>query len=156
MGGREEGKAVQKVLIVDFDALGESGVRVSRDDQADQHAVDVHLMTVRGRASAQATAVGEARINGGVESDDVTSGAIGGIGIEHVVMRDAVREHLRHGQLQRNREDVEAGEDVFRRGAASAGNSAEVVRVQIDEVEDAFFVKLVWVVELAGDDAPAI
>src|SRR5256885_16658044 len=67
VGGREEREPVEKVLVVDFDALGESGVRVSRDDQADQHAVAVHLMTIRGRAAAQAPAVGAARIDGGVK-----------------------------------------------------------------------------------------
>ena len=36
--------------------------------------------------------------------------------------------------------------------AAGAGDAAEIVAVQIDEVEDAFFVELVGIVELAGDD----
>ena len=58
--------------------------------------------------------------------------------------------------LERDREDVEAGEDVFGRRAARARNAAEIVRVQVDEVEDALLVELIRIVELAGDDPAAV
>ena len=41
-------------------------------------------------------------------------------------------------------------------GAARAGDAAEIVAVQVDEVEDALFVELIGIVELAGDDPPAV
>ena len=54
--------------------------------------------------------------------------AVGGVRIEHVVVRDAVREDFGDRHLQGDREDIEAGEDVFAGRAARAGDSAEVVR----------------------------
>ena len=77
MGRCQEREAVEEVLVVDFDAFGEAGRRVAGDDQADQHAVHVDLMAVRRRAAAQAAAVGEARIDGRIERDDVASEAVG-------------------------------------------------------------------------------
>src|SRR5580765_4813563 len=49
MGGREERETVEVVLVVGLNSLGESSVGVARDDQADQHAVDVHLIAIRRR-----------------------------------------------------------------------------------------------------------
>ena len=68
---RQEREPVEIVLVVDFDAFGEAGSRVARHDQADQHAVHVHLIAVRRSPPAQAPAVGEARIDRRVERDDV-------------------------------------------------------------------------------------
>ena len=74
---RQEREPVEIVLVVDLDALGQAGRRVARDDQADQHAVHVHLIAVRRGAAAQAAAVREARIDGRVERDDVAGEAVG-------------------------------------------------------------------------------
>ncbi len=55
-----------------------------------------------------------------------------------------------------DREDVEAREHVFARRAARARDSAEIVRVQVDQVEDSLLVELIGIVELAGDDPAAV
>src|SRR5436190_12988195 len=72
VGRSQEREPVEIVLVVDFDASGEAGSRVTRDDQADQHTVHIHLIAVRRSPTAKATAVGEARIDSRVEGDDVT------------------------------------------------------------------------------------
>ena len=41
-------------------------------------------------------------------------------------------------------------------GAARAGDAAEIVAAQVDEIEDALFVELIGIVELAGDDPAAV
>ena len=273
----EEREAIQVVFVVDLDTLRESCCRIARDNQADQHAVHVHLIAVRRRASSHAAAVGERRIDCGVQRDHVAGRAIGdrnraaqvdrvedvharalerrdggrrnakrlvdteSLGVAHqhrvqdigakvghilhgagvqveclalgadearveerqgvatdlhvaagtrqagddvrrvddlgllaqdlgvhaqqavggarhqlAVVRDAVGEDVRGRNFESDREDVEAGEDVLARRAARAGDAAEVVAVQVDEVEDALLVELVRVVELAGDDAAAV
>ncbi len=48
----QEREPVEIVLVVDFDAFGEAGSRVTRNDQADQHAVHIHLIAVRRSLSA--------------------------------------------------------------------------------------------------------
>ena len=75
--GARNGNRSRIVLVVDFDALGQARSRVARDDQADQHAVHVHLIAVRRGAAAQAAAVREARIDRRVERDDVAGEAVG-------------------------------------------------------------------------------
>ena len=65
-------------------------------------------------------------------------------------------EDVRGRNLECDREDVEAGEDVFDRRAARARDAAEIARGQVDEVEDALLVELIGIVELAGDDAAAV
>ena len=77
VGRSQEREPVEIVLVVDFDAFGEAGSRVARDDQADQHAVHIHLIAVRRSPTADAPAVGEARIDGRVERDDVAREAVG-------------------------------------------------------------------------------
>ena len=71
-------------------------------------------------------------------------------------MWDAIREHVADRYFQRNREDVEPSKHVFAGWAARTRDSAEVVAVQVDQVEDSFFIQLVRIVELTGDDPPAI
>ena len=71
-------------------------------------------------------------------------------------MRDAVREDVADRDFEGDREDVEAREHVFARRAARARDSAEIVRVQVDQVEDALLIELIGIVELAGDDPPAV
>src|SRR5712692_3876319 len=73
----QEREPVEIVLVVDFDAFGEAGRRVTRHNQADQHAVHIHLIAVRRRPTAKAPAVGEHRIDGRVEGDDVSREAVG-------------------------------------------------------------------------------
>src|SRR5688572_13950352 len=74
---RQKRKPVEIRLVVDFDPRGQAGGRVASHDQADQDTVDVHLIAVRLRPTAKAPAVGEARVDGGVERDDVTRKAVG-------------------------------------------------------------------------------
>src|SRR6266545_250860 len=77
MRRRQERESVEEVLVVDFDTLGQAGRRISRHDQAYQHGVYVHLMTVGRGPAAKAAAVREARIDRGVDGDDVAGKAIG-------------------------------------------------------------------------------
>ncbi len=67
-----------------------------------------------------------------------------------------MREDVLDRDLERDREDVESGEHVLRRRPARAGDAAEIVAIQVDEIEDALLVELVRIVELAGDDAAAV
>src|SRR5262249_41394358 len=69
---------------------------------------------------------------------------------------NAAREEIGDRDFERDGEDVEASEDVLGGPAAASGNSPEVVAGEIDQIEDALFVELIGVVELAGDDAPAV
>src|SRR5919109_1537454 len=83
---------------------------------------------------------------------------VGRVGPEHTIVWNAAWKNIRGRDLERNRKDVEAGEHVSGRslGAARAGNTAQVARVQIDRIEDSFLVELIGIVELAGDDPGAI
>ena len=75
------------------------------------------------------------------------------VGVELAVVRDAVREDVRHRHLERDREDVEAGEHVLAGAAWRApGMPPRSLGAQVDEVEDALLVELIRIVELAGDD----
>src|SRR5712691_10882358 len=62
----QEREPIEIVLVVDLNAFGEAGSRVTRNDQADQHTVHIHLMAVRRGPTAQASTVGKARVDGGV------------------------------------------------------------------------------------------
>ena len=81
---------------------------------------------------------------------------VGRVGVEHAVVRDAVREDVADRDLEGDREDVEAREHVFRGRTARAWDSAEIARVQVDQVEDSLLIELIGIVELAGDDPPAV
>src|SRR2546426_938347 len=72
------------------------------------------------------------------------------------VVRDAVREDVADRDLERDREDVEAREHVFRGRTARTRDSAEIARGQVDEVEDPLLIELIGIVELAGDDPAAV
>ena len=78
------------------------------------------------------------------------------LGLSCAVVRNAVREDVADRNLEGDREDVEAGEHVFGRRAARARDSAEIVSIQVDQVEDALLVELIGIVELAGDDPSAV
>src|SRR5439155_12954861 len=62
------------------------------------------------------------------------------------------------GNLESNREDIEACKYIFGRrfGPAGTGNAAQITCIQIDEVEDSFLIELIRIVELAGDDPSTI
>src|ERR1044072_956341 len=77
VGRRQEGEAVEELLVVHLDALEEAGGGVAGGDQAQDDAVDVHLVAGRRGATAEAPAVREGRVRGGVEGDDVAGGAVG-------------------------------------------------------------------------------
>src|SRR5205823_5725739 len=81
---------------------------------------------------------------------------VGRLVLQRAVVRDAVREDVAHGDFERDGEDVEAREDVFARRPPRARDSAQIVRIQVDQVEDALLVELIGIVELAGDDPCAI
>src|SRR6266851_5983637 len=63
----QEREPVQIVFVIDFDAFGEAGSRVTRNDQADQHAVHIHLIAVWRSPTSKAPAVGKHRIDGRVQ-----------------------------------------------------------------------------------------
>src|SRR6187401_1798453 len=77
VGGCEEREAVEEVLVVDFDALRQTRARVAGDDQADEDAVDVDLVTVRRDATAKASAIRKRRIDGNVQRKHIASGPVG-------------------------------------------------------------------------------
>ena len=82
--------------------------------------------------------------------------AVGRVGPERAVVRDAVREDVADRDFEGDREDIEAGEHVLARRAARAGDAAEIVAVQVDQIEDSLLIELIGIVELAGDDPPAV
>ena len=51
---------------------------------------------------------------------------------------------------------LKPGEHVFPRRTARAGDAAEIVGVQVDQIEDPLLVELIGIVELAGDDPAAV
>ena len=71
-------------------------------------------------------------------------------------MRNAIREDLARRDFEGDREDVEAREHVFGRLVARARDAAEITPAQVDQVEDPLLVELIGIVELAGDDPPAV
>src|SRR5215471_3825099 len=77
VSGSQEREPREEVLVVGLDALGEAGVGVTRDDQADQDAVYVDLVAVWRRPAAETPAVREGRIDRGVQGDDVSRRAVG-------------------------------------------------------------------------------
>src|SRR5207249_10407163 len=83
---------------------------------------------------------------------------VGRVRLQHTIVRDAARKDLTDWDLESNGEDIEAGEHVSRRcfGTPRARDSAEVACIQINEIEDSFFVQLIRIVELAGDYPSAI
>src|SRR5882724_4735841 len=76
MGGSQEREPVEVVLVVDFDAFREAGRGVTRDNQADQYTVDIHLVAVWRSTTANTTAVSEHRIHCRVEGNDVARGDV--------------------------------------------------------------------------------
>src|SRR6266566_1859712 len=83
---------------------------------------------------------------------------VGRVRLQHTIVRYAVRKDVTDWDLESDGEDIEAGEHVSRRcfGTPRARDSAEVACIQINEIEDSFFVQLIRIVELAGDDPSAI
>src|SRR3989449_6840276 len=83
---------------------------------------------------------------------------VGRVRLQHTIVRYAVRKDVTDWDLESDGEDIEAGEHVSRRcfGTPRARDSAEVTCVQINEIEDSFFVQLIRIVELAGDYPSAI
>ena len=59
MGWGQEREPVEIVLVVDFDAFDEAGSRVTGHDQADQHAIHVHLIAVRRSPAAKRRPLGK-------------------------------------------------------------------------------------------------
>src|SRR3989449_10767111 len=66
----QERAPVEKAFVVDFDAFGKTGGRVTRNVQADQHSVHIHLAAVRPRSAAKPPAVGTSRIDRRRETGD--------------------------------------------------------------------------------------
>src|SRR5829696_8735448 len=63
MRERQEGEAVEEVLVVDFHAPRQSGAGIAGCDEAEQDGIDVDLMLVRRGAAAEAASVREARVD---------------------------------------------------------------------------------------------
>src|SRR4051812_29832877 len=72
MRRREEGESTEIILVVHFDSGGESRIRIARDNQADEHAVHVDLITVGRGPTAHAPAVREPGIDRRIERENVT------------------------------------------------------------------------------------
>src|SRR5579864_957793 len=72
------------------------------------------------------------------------------------VVWDAAREDIGHRHLDRDGEEIKASENVFARRPARARDAAEIVRVQVDQIEDPFLIELIRIVELPRDDPPAV
>ena len=73
------------------------------------------------------------------------------------VVRDAVREDVADRHFERDREDVEAGEHILAPACRRApGMPPRSSLAQVDEIEDPLLVELIGIVELAGDDPPAV
>src|SRR4051794_6369097 len=72
VGGRQEGESVEVILVVHFGAFGESGGRITRDDQADQYAVHIDLIAVGRCPATHAPAVGEHRIDRCIDRNHVS------------------------------------------------------------------------------------
>src|SRR5262249_17355462 len=61
-----------------------------------------------------------------------------------------------HRHFERDRKDVEAGEDILGWPTARARNATEITRRQVHQIEDALFIELIRIVELASDDPSAV
>src|SRR3954470_22649377 len=72
----EEREPIEIVLVVHFDAFGETGGRIAGDDQANQQAVHVHLIAIWRRPATKTAAVRKTRIDSRVERNDVARGAV--------------------------------------------------------------------------------
>ena len=90
------------------------------------------------------------------DADPNAQQAVGRRALERAVVGDAVGEELGRRNLERDRRDVVAGEDVLDRRLARALEAAEVAGAEVDEVEDALLVELIGIIEVAGDDARAV
>src|SRR5438309_1295700 len=76
VGRREERESRYIVFVVDFRAFGKARIRVPGNNQADQYTVHIDLIAVRRSAAAKTTAIREFRINGSVNREYVTRGAV--------------------------------------------------------------------------------
>src|ERR1051326_8352866 len=76
MGRRQEWEPAEIVLIIDSHSFCETGVGIACRDQADQHAVHIHLIAVRSGSAANFPPVGELRIDRRVYGEDVTGEAV--------------------------------------------------------------------------------
>lgn len=74
--------------------------------------------------------------------------AVGGGCVQNGVVRNAVGKNFIDRDLQRAREDVEAGEDIGSRRTARPRDIAQITAIEIDEIEDSLFVQLIGIIEL--------
>ena len=82
--------------------------------------------------------------------------AVGGVGFEHAVVRNAVREDVADRHLEGDREDLKPVNTSLPGGRRAPGIPPRSSRVQVDQVEDSFLIELIGIVELAGDDPAAV
>ena len=82
--------------------------------------------------------------------------AIGRVGFEHAIVRYALGEDVADWNLKRDGEKIEAGEHVFARRTPRARDSAKVIAIQVYQIKDSFFVELIGIVELAGDNPASV
>ncbi len=72
----EEWEPRQIVLIVDFHSFGETSTGITGSDQADEHTIHIDLIAVRRSSSTKLSAVGESRIDRGVDRENITGRAV--------------------------------------------------------------------------------
>src|SRR3954453_14028564 len=72
----EEREARQEIFVVRLDAFSQTGARIARNDEADEHCIDIDLMFVRRRSTAKTAAIGKLRIYSRVKRNHVASRAI--------------------------------------------------------------------------------
>ena len=78
-------------------------------------------------------------------------------GLSIAVVRDAVAGRCRSiGTSRAIEKTLKPVNTSSAGGAARAGDAAEIARGQVDQVEDPLLIELIGIVELAGDDPPAV
>src|SRR3954452_1126208 len=72
----KEREARQEIFVVRFDAFSQTGAGIARNNEADEHRIDIDLMFVRRRSTAKTAAVGKLRVHSRVKRNPVASRAI--------------------------------------------------------------------------------
>src|SRR5206468_148468 len=77
MGRSQEREPVQVILVVHFNAFGQTGSWITCDDKADQHTVHIYLVAIRCSPAAEAPAVGKAGIDCRIERNYIARETVG-------------------------------------------------------------------------------
>src|SRR5436190_13794338 len=138
---RQEREPVEIVLVIDFDAFGKARRRVTRNDQADEHTVYIHLIAIRRSPASNTTAVGKHRIDGRVQGDDVTGEPVGDRDGPTQVngLKDVEAGALERGHLAGR--EAEGGVDTERVGVAHQHREQDV-RAEVGHVVEGTAVQI--------------